>query len=690
MSIETNAKSFTSRLMNHGDIFVVLALIFIVVMMVIPMPTFLLDLLLACNISFAVLILLLTMNILEPLELSIFPSLLLMTTLFRLALNVSSTRLILLQGYAGRVILAFGSFVVGGNYVVGMVVFLILVVIQFVVITRGAERVAEVAARFTLDAMPGKQMSIDADLNAGLISEDDARRRRLEVAREADFYGAMDGASKFVKGDAIAGIIITLINIIGGIIIGTLQQGLPVVEALQKYALLTVGDGLVSQIPALLISTATGIVVTRVSSEKNLGTDIIEQLLSQPKVLWMASALLLFIGIIPGMPTIPFIVLSGIVSFIAWNLQLAFKGQELQKREESVKREEEDAKKPESMLNIIQLDPMEVEVGYNLVPLVEEDKGGILDRLSLIRRQIAVDLGFILPLIRIRDNLQLRPGEYVIKLKGVQVGSGELMVGYYLAIESDLVKEKVKGISTTDPAFGLPALWVTEENKDTAEESGYTVVDPSSVLITHLSEVIKRYAHELLGRREVEKLMDNLRKDYGTLIDEIVPNLLSMGQVQRVLQNLLREGISIRDMVTILETLSEFASETKELDLLTEYVRAALQRQITSHYQSEDGVLRVITLNPTLEDKLISALRESDGNNYLNMDPGAIDRLRRNVMTALEPLVSQGYSPILLCASPIRPYLKRLLEGVLPQLAVLSYAEISPGVEVEALAVVKE
>nr|MBO2478378.1 flagellar biosynthesis protein FlhA [Bacillota bacterium] len=536
--------------MRHGDITIVLAVVLIVVMMVVPLPTGLIDLLLAVNISLALLVLMLTMNVRHPLEFSVFPTLLLVLTLFRLALNVSTTRLILLQAHAGSIIQAFGNFVVGGNYVVGFVVFLILVVIQFIVITRGAERVAEVAARFTLDAMPGKQMSIDADLNAGLITEEQARQRRLDIQREADFYGAMDGASKFVKGDAIAGLIITAVNILGGFAVGVGQRGMDISEALQRYTLLTVGDGLVTQIPALLIATATGIIITRAASEASLGRDVTGQLAAEPRVLMVAAGTLVAFALIPGLPFVPFMALAVLMGGLG---MVARREQERSKAPPPKPQPEPAAdRRPESVLGLLHVDPMEIEIGYGLIPLVDVEQGGdVLERISMIRRQMALELGIVVPSIRIRDNMELNANAYVVRIKGVEVGRGELMPTHYLAMDSGATA-KIPGIETREPAFGLPALWISPSDRAAAEQAGYTVVDASAVLATHLTEIIRRHAADLLGRQETKALLDKVKEEFPAVVEELVPELLSIGEVQRVLQGLLREGVPIRNLVVIL------------------------------------------------------------------------------------------------------------------------------------------
>lgn len=674
------------KISQYSDIMVVFGVVLIIVMMVLPLPPFLLDILLAANISLALLVLLLTMNINEPLEISIFPSLLLITTLFRLALNISSTRLILLRGTAGQIIQAFGNFVVGGNYVVGFVIFLILVIIQFIVITKGAERVAEVAARFTLDAMPGKQMSIDADLNSGLISESEARQKRRQIELEADFYGSMDGASKFVKGDAIAGIIITIINVIGGFTVGMAQRGLAFDQAVQRYTLLTVGDGLVSQIPALLIATATGIIITRAASEANMGQDLSRQLFTNPKVLSIAAVVLIFFGFVPGLPAFPFFLLGTFAGTIAFVLhrtkQQLDEEVELQQEQEEM----EESKKPESVLSLLQVDQIELEIGYSLIPLVDQEQGGdMLERISMIRRQCALELGMVVPVLRIRDNLQLEPNTYLVKVKGIEVASGELMINHYLAMDSGGITRTVSGVPTKEPAFGLDALWIDEATREQAELAGYTVVDPPSVLATHLTEIIKTHAHELLGRQEVKTLVDGLKEEYSAVVEELIPDLLSLGEVQKVLQNLLREGIPIRNLVTILETLADTAPITKDVDYLTEYVREALARQISRMYR-EDGVLTVITLDQRWEQTISEGIEQTERGMTVSLDPRILQQLFYRIGEKIEQ-ANMPY-PIILVSPAIRLALKRLTERSIPKLILLSYNEIAPDIEVQAVGTV--
>ncbi|MDD4833663.1 MAG: flagellar biosynthesis protein FlhA [Lutispora sp.] len=672
---------------KFGDIIVAIAVIAIVLLIIIPIPTFLMDLLLTINISLSLIILIIAMYINEPLQFSIFPSLLLIATLFRLSLNISSTRLILGNADAGNVIEAFGNFVIGSNSIVGIIIFLIIVVIQFMVITKGAERVAEVAARFTLDAMPGKQMAIDADLNSGLISEGEAKDRRKKIQREADFYGAMDGASKFVKGDAIASIIITIINITAGFAIGMLQKGMEMSEAASIYTNLTVGDGLVSQIPALLISTATGIIVTRAASESNLGTDMIKQLFSQPKALYIASGVLGLLAF-TGLPPLPNIILSGLLSFMGYTLQKTIKEAELDQEAKAQDHEVDEIRKPENVMSLLQVDPIELEFGYGILPLVDANQGGdLLDRLVMIRRQCALDLGIVVPIIRLRDNIQLKPNEYVIKIKGTDVASGEIMFDNYLAMNPGTAEGDLEGIKTIEPAFGLPAVWINESQKEKAEMMGFTVVDPPSIIATHLTEIIKNHSSELLGRQDVQKLLDNIKDTYPALVDEVLPKILSLGEIHKVLTNLLKENISIRDLVTIMESLADYGVITKDTDMLTEYVRQAMSRAITKRFINGKKA-KVITLNQELEQTIIDSVQQTDYGSYISIDPGITQRIAANLMKEVQKLMSIGEQPLILTSPMVRMYFRRIAEGVAPGLIVLSYNELDPSIEVQSIGMV--
>lgn len=685
-----------SLLKANTDVLVALGVIGILLIMILPLPAPLLDLLLAMNLALSLVALLVALYTLEPLEFAIFPSLLLFLTLFRLALNISSVRLILLHGSqgpdaAGEVIQAFGNFVVGGNFIVGIIVFSILVVINFVVITKGAGRIAEVAARFTLDAMPGKQMAIDADLNAGLVNEQEARKRRQAIQQEADFYGAMDGSSKFVRGDAIAGILITFVNVIGGILVGVVQQGLPIQQALQTYTILTVGDGLISQVPALIISTAAGVVVTKVSTEFSLGAQLVSQFAVQPRALGTAAGILLMLGLIPGLPGFPLMALGTLSGTAAYFFR---KSPGLQTAEDSAARSLQEAAAPEPsadpMEALTPIDMLELEVGYGLITLVDTERNGeLLERIKTVRRQLAQDLGVIVPPLRIRDNLQLKPGEYTLLIKGVEVARGDLMLGHYLAMHPGEEPQAGFGIPTTEPAFGLPAAWISEEAKDQAQMAGYTVVDLPTVVITHLTEVMKRYLHEFLSREEVQKLLKRFAQDSPKVVEELVPTLMTLGGVQKVLQNLLREQISIRDLLTILETLADYAPFTRDPVLLTEYVRQGLARSITKQWQSPEGDIPGLMLAYELEESLTKALQHTEHGSYLGLDPKLAQRLVQELSRAVEVLMQHQQAPILITSPLTRPHVKRLVEPYLPQLVVLSHNDIVANVRIRNLGVVK-
>lgn len=679
-----------NKIGEYGFIFLV---VLIVMMMIIPLPPGLLDFLLILNISLALTILLVTMYIKEPLEFSILPSILLITTLFRLALNVSSTRLILLgNGERVKVINAFGNFVVGGEIIVGFIIFAILVLIQFLVITKGAERVAEVAARFTLDAMPGKQMAVDADLNAGLITDQEAKIRRRTVEREADFYGAMDGASKFVKGDAIAGIIITFINLVGGLVIGMINMGLSFGDSLSTFSLLSIGDGLVSQIPALLISTSTGIMVTRAASENNLGEEVTRQLFSSPKILFLISGLLAFLGLIPGLPPTGFLMMAAILASLAFTVSRKQKNQLLSEAQEQVASTTEDIEvgKPEMVYNMLHVDPLELEFGYGLISVFDQEQGGdLLDRVIMIRRQVASDLGLVVPIIRIRDNIQLPSNDYCIKIKGLEVAQGTVEPSKLMAMDPGTATEEIQGVQTTEPAFGLPALWISTNNRENAEAKGYTVVDPPSIIATHLTEIIKNHAHELLGRQEVKSLLDNIKKTSGAVVDELVPSILSVGDIQKVLSNLLREGVSIKNLTTILEELADYGPLTKDPDTLTEYVRQGLARQISNTLKMFGTPISVITLDQSIEQLIQESIQKTEHGNYLSIDPSNTQLIVNNLRDVYEKSLSDGYQPIILAAPLVRFYFKRLVETSFPHLVVVSYSELDIKLEVQVIGTVK-
>ncbi|KRT93861.1 flagellar biosynthesis protein FlhA [Bacillus glycinifermentans] len=675
--------------MSARDLSVLSGVVLIVAMLIIPFPPWLLSVLIIVNISLALIVLLTTMNMQEPLQFSIFPSLLLLLTLFRLGLNVSTTRSILSNGDAGKVVETFGSFVVGGNVLVGLVVFIILIIIQFIVITKGAERVSEVAARFTLDAMPGKQMSIDADLNAGMITEHEARTRREKVSREADFYGAMDGASKFVKGDAIAGIIIVLINVLCGIVIGMLQKQMTIQEAASHFTLLSVGDGIVSQLPALLISTATGIVVTRAASDGNLGQDITGQLFAYPKLLYVTAGTIFALGIFTPIGLLLTGPLALLLAFGAYMLSKA--GQEKEKVEDILEEEAEvdELKSPESVIHLLDIDPIEIEFGYGLIPLADANQGGdLLDRIVMIRRQLAIELGLVIPVVRIRDNIALQPNEYRLKIKGNEVAKGELLLDHYLAMSPTGEDDDIEGIDTVEPSFGLPAKWIPESQKDQAEMLGYTVVDPASVVSTHITEQVKKHAHELLGRQETKQLIDHLKESYPVLVEEVTPNPLSVGDIQKVLAKLLKEKVSIRNLVTIFETLADYGKLTTDSDMLTEYARQSLAKQITAQYAKENEVLKVVTCSGRVEKAVAEGIQQTEHGNYLSLEPSISDNIIQSVAREIEQLSLRQEVPILLCSPPVRMYVKQLLERYFPDLPVLSYNELEANVEVQSIGVV--
>jgi len=677
---------------ENSEIMAAVGVVSILVLMIMPLPPMLLDLLLSFNITFALTILLVGTYLLRPLDFSSFPSILLIATLFRLSLNIASTRIILLHGSegpaaAGKVIKAFGGFVVGGNYVVGAIVFIVLVIINLMVITKGSGRIGEVAARFTLDAMPGKQMSIDADLNAGLIGEEEAKARRREISREADFYGAMDGASKFVKGDAIAGVIITLINIIGGLAIGVLQNGMSFSGAAQNYTLLTVGDGLVTQIPALMISTAAGIVVSRAGSDTTLGKEVVSQLLFEPRAIGTAAVVLFGFGMIPGLPTIPFIVLSiiaGVIGYAVTKTKKRYKEDE--KRREIVEAKAEPREKLET---IPPVDILALEVGYGLIPLVDVEQGGeLLERVKSFRLQLAQEIGIIVSPVHIQDNMKLKPGEYVILLKGNRVAGGELMMNHHLAMDPGTAEGKIGGIPTKEPTYGLPATWIKEGLREEALAKGFTVVDLSTVLITHLSDVVRRYAHELLGRQEVQKLLDNIKKSYPKVVEELIPNLLPLGAVGKVLQNLLREQVPIRDILTILEVLADWAPMLKDTDILTEYVRQGLARTITGLYQGGDEDIPVLTLAQDVERSVAEAIQHTEQGSFLPIEPNMAQKIMKTLTRKLEDFSRLNRQPIVLCSPQIRSHFKKLVDRFIPDLVVLSYNEILSNVKIESIGTV--
>jgi flagellar biosynthesis protein FlhA len=682
--------SIGDRIAGSAQIWVAAASVLLVILMIVPVSPWVLDLLLSVNISLALVILLTTLYIENALAFSCFPTLLLIITLFRLSLNITGTRSILLHGYAGEIIESFGNYVVGGNYAVGMVIFAILLIIQFMVITAGAGRVAEVAARFTLDAMPGKQLAIDADLNAGLITESDARQRRKDIQRSADFYGAMDGASKFVRGDAIAAIIIVFVNIIGGFVIGVFQQGLPLLVALQRYTLLTIGEGIVTQIPALLISTATGIIVTRAAAEGSFGVELTSQLVQQPKALAIAAGLLILFGLFGLPPVFMFSMAAVMIGLFVRQRKLHLKGGGKPATvpggapQGGGTAAAPPVKPAESVVPLLAYDPMELEIGFGLIPLVDVSQGGdLLERITMIRRHAARELGIVVPPIRVRDNLQLKPATYVIKIYGLEVARSEIMVSRLLAMNPGTATSEIDGIPTTEPAFNLPAQWIPESARGDAEMAGYTVIDPTSVIATHITEIIKSHAPDLLGRQETSALLDNVKQHYPVVVEELVPQLLTVGEVQRVLQNLLRERIPIRNLLLILENLADGARVSKDTDFLTERVRAALGRHICAEY-AEDGLLSVITVDPRLETLLGEAVRRGE-DAYALLDPATVARVYASLTRQMQTAQQSGLAPIVLSSPSVRLALKRLTERAAPSLVVLSYSEIAPGLRVESI-----
>lgn len=670
---------------RNQDIALAVCVVAILAVLVIPIPTWLLDILLSINISLSIVVMLTTIYLRSPVDFAVFPSLLLMLTLFRLSLNVASTRLILAKADAGAVIDAFGTFVTSGSYVVGFIIFSIIVVIQFVVITRGAGRISEVAARFTLDAMPGKQMGVDADLNAGLITEQQARDRRAAIEREADFYGAMDGATKFVRGDAIASIIITLVNILGGLVVGMVIQGIPFVQALQTYTRLTVGDGLVTQVPALVISTAAAMIVTRTTSEENLGVDFSDQLTRYPRALGVSAVMLAAFGLVPGMPTIPFLAVAALLGYVAYTTgQTRVEDEQadaLMKAEEAAAEEAE----PHRTEDLLMVDPLKIELGYGLVALADPNQGGdLLTRIQIIRQQIATKMGFVVPVIRIVDNMRLRPNEYRILLRESAIAEFEMIADHFLAMNPGLVEEEIEGIPTKEPAFGLDAMWVSQANRDRAERLGYTIVEPSAVLATHLTELITAHADELMTREDAQNLLENIKTTAKTVVEELIPNVLTLGEVQKVLHSLLRERVSIRNLETILEVLADYGPRTKDADVLTEYARHALARQICSDYKDEEGRLRVVTLAPVVEKEILDAVQQSETGEYVPLEPDRADAIARATVEAVQPLVQAGHDPVVVTSAQVRRYFRRMVERHMPKIVVLSYNEIDPAVKLES------
>ncbi len=675
--------------MKRNDLIVGLFLLSAIIFLILPMPEMLLDILLALNISIAMVVLFNAMFSNEVLNMSAFPTILLFTTMFRISLNVSSTRLILSKGEAGSVIRTFGEFVGGNNLVIGVIVFFILIMVQFMVINRGSERVAEVTARFTLDAMPGKQMAIDADLNTGAITDAEAKKRRDKIQEESAFFGAMDGAVKYVKGDAVLGLIITIINLAGGTAMGVIFLGQSANEAFEKYAIMAIGDGLVSQIPSLMISMATGILVTKASKEADFGDMLIKQLFSIPKVLYMVGASMIVLGIVT--PLNDFVFLAYGLMFIITGRMISNKI-EVATIENEVSSEEEAAneiRKPENVVTLLQVDPIELEFGYGIIPLADTNQGGdLLDRVVLIRRQVAIELGCVVPMIRLRDNIQLNPNQYIIKIKGIQVSEGEILFDHYMAMNPGYVEEEITGIPTFEPSFHLPAIWITEGQRERAETLGYTVVDPPSIIATHLTEIIRGHIFELLTRQDVQNLINNIQESHQTLISELVPKLLSIGEIQKVLQNLLREGISIRDLVTILETLADYASNTRDTDVLTEYVRQSLKRAISNKFFPASEMTSVVTLDPKVEQNIMGAVKQSEQGSYLALDPSLTKDIIDSVQAEVHKLEELGKNPIIITSPIVRMYFKRLTQDYFKDLVVVSYNEIDSNVELQSVGMV--
>lgn len=675
--------------MKKSDIGVALYLLAAVIFFIVPISSTLLDVMLAINISIALIILFNTLFVKEVLDMSFFPTLLLFTTIFRISLNVSSTRLILTTGQPGNVVETFGGFVGGGDLVIGAIVFIVLIIIQFVVINKGSERVSEVTARFTLDAMPGKQMAIDADLNTGTITEKEARERREKIQAESAFFGSMDGATKYVKGDATAGLLITLINIVGGTVMGVMNQGMEAMEALQHYGILTIGDGLCSQIPSLLISLSTGILVTKASKEADFGTVLVSQLFGIPKVLYLVGATIIFLGVTTPLSTILFLAL-GLVFIVSGKMvKKHITVESIEEEVSSAEADAEEIRKPENVVSLLQVDPIELEFGYGIIPLADVNQGGdLLDRVVMIRRQIALELGTVVPIIRLRDNIQLNPNQYIIKIKGIQITEGEILFDHYMAMNPGYVEEEITGIPTFEPSFHLPAIWITESQRERAESLGYTVVDPPSIIATHLTEVIRTHIAELLSRQDVQNLVNNLKESNPVLVEELIPKMLGLGEVQKVLQNLLREGISIRDLLTIFETLADHSSATRDTDVLTEYVRQSLKRAISSKFFPANETTSVITLDPKVEQDIMSSVKQTEQGAYLTLDPEKTKAIVASVEAEVTKLENMGKSAIVITSPIVRMYFKKLTEEYFKDLIVVSYNEIESNIELQSVGMV--
>ncbi len=675
--------------MKKADIGVALYVLAAFIMLIVPIPALLLDILLAANMAVAFTILFRSMFAKEVLEMSYFPTILLFTTIFRIALNVSSTRLILTTGSPGNVVETFGNFVGGGDLIMGAIVFIILIIIQFMVINKGSERVAEVTARFTLDAMPGKQMAIDADLNTGAITDAEAKKRREKIQQESSFFGSMDGAVKYVKGDATAGLIITAVNIVGGIAMGMTREGMEIADALSKYTILTIGDGLVSQIPSLLISLSTGILVTKGSKEADFGTLLVSQLFGMPKVLYLVGAIICFLGIVTPLNVLLFVTLGLCFILVARNIEAEIETAKIESEVDTDEAAAEEIRQPENVTSLLQVDPIELEFGYGIIPLADVNQGGdLLDRVVMIRRQVALELGTVVPIIRLRDNIQLNPNQYIIKIKGIQVSEGEILFDHYMAMNPGYVEEEITGIPTFEPSFHLPAIWITEGQRERAESLGYTVVDPPSIIATHLTEIIRQHIAELLTRQDVQNLTNNLKETNPSIVEELVPKLMGLGEVQKVLQNLLQEGISIRDLLTIFETLADYASTTRDTDILTEYVRQSLKRAICAKFFPANETTSVVTLDPKVEQEIMSNVKQTEQGAYLTLDPEKTKAIIESVRTEVGKLESLGRNPIIITSPIVRMYFKRLTEDYFKDLIVISYNEVEPNVELQSVGMV--
>ncbi len=675
--------------MKKADIFVAIYILTAFIMFIVTLPNWLLDIFLAINIATAFTIMFSSMFVKEVLEMSYFPTILLFTTIFRIALNVSSTKLILKTGDPGNVVSTFGEFVGGGDLIIGTIIFIILILIQFLVINKGSERVAEVTARFTLDAMPGKQMAIDADLNTGAITDEEAKRRREKIQEESNFFGSMDGAVKYVKGDAIAGLIITVINVVGGIIMGVTRQGLDMSAALDKYVILTIGDGLVSQIPSLLISLSTGILVTKGSKDADFGSTLVSQLFGLPKVMYIVGAAMVLLGFVTPLNTILFVGLGLLFIIAGRTVEATIETSQIEQEVDAAEIAAEEIRQPENVSSLLQVDPIELEFGYGIIPLADVNQGGdLLDRVVMIRRQMALELGTVVPIIRLRDNIQLNPNQYIIKVKGIQVSEGEILFDHYMAMNPGYVEEEITGIPTFEPSFHLPALWITEGQRERAESMGYTVVDPPSIIATHLTEIIRQHISELLTRQDVQSLINNLKENHSSLVEELVPKLLGVGEIQKVLQNLLKEGISIRDLLTIMETLADYAVTTRDTDVLTEYVRQSLRRAISSKYFPPHETTSVVTLDPKVEQEIMGSVKQTETGAYINLDPVRSKAIMTSVGKEVQKLENLGKNPIIITSPIVRMYFKRLTEDYYRDLIVVSYNEIEANVELQSVGMV--